>query len=207
MTPNCFRSHHRDHALSDLCHCGFRPLILLTKIVYPQSRRVMQYSTSSKASRPVAARRATSSLSAGTSRLDLSQKRWRYKRQPFHHQQRQEGHRRVSCTSEAVSAAPCKMRCLGIGLTSAVFPRTWGSQPDDAISVSKAPSEDMSLSDFGKQQPAKAQFPLLTKLLVSAMILLFVYQVRYMGSHTIRHKDLLSETSTQCHSLSCSAFI
>lgn len=53
---------------------------------------------------------------------------------------------------------------------------TWGSQPDDDSSVYKAPSVDTSLSDFGKQQPAKAQFPLLTKLLVSAMILLFVYQ-------------------------------
>lgn len=53
---------------------------------------------------------------------------------------------------------------------------TWGSQPDDDSSVHKAPSVDMSLSDFRKQQPAKAQFPLLTKLLVSAMILLFVYQ-------------------------------
>ena len=88
------------------------------------------------------------------------------------------------------------MPCLGIGLTSAVFPRTWGSQPDDDSSVYKAPSVDMSLSDFGKQQPAKAQFPLLTKLLVSAMILLFVYQVCYMGSHTIRHTGSLSETST-----------
>lgn len=40
----------------------------------------------------------------------------------------------------------------------------------------------MSLSDFGKPQPAKASFPVLTKLLVSAMVLLFVYQVRYLGS-------------------------
>jgi len=85
---------------------------------------------------------------------------------------------------------------LGIGLTLAVSLRTWGSQPDDDSSVSKASSVDMSLSDFGKQQPAKATFPLLTKLLVSAMILLFVYQVRYLGSHTIRHTILLSDTST-----------
>ncbi|KAA6420977.1 MAG: hypothetical protein FRX49_09117 [Trebouxia sp. A1-2] len=65
---------------------------------------------------------------------------------------------------------------LGIELTFAVSPRTWGSVPDDNSSVPKAPSVDTSLSDFGKQQPAKANFPLLTKLLVSAMILLFVYQ-------------------------------
>ncbi|DBA82805.1 TPA: hypothetical protein ACH3X1_007031 [Trebouxia sp. C0004] len=34
----------------------------------------------------------------------------------------------------------------------------------------------MSLPDFGKQQPDKAPFPVLTKLLVSTMVLLFVYQ-------------------------------
>ncbi len=54
----------------------------------------------------------------------------------------------------------------------------------------------MSLSDFGKQQPAKAPFPVLTKLLVSAMVLLFVYQVCYLGNQLSSGITLLLDTVT-----------
>lgn len=59
--------------------------------------------------------------------------------------------------------------------------RNWSSRPDDASdspSPKRASSVDLSLPALGKQQlPDKAAFPLLTKLLVSALLVLFVAQV------------------------------
>ena len=55
--------------------------------------------------------------------------------------------------------------------------RNWSSQPDDTPAITTASSADLSMPGLGKQKLAKAPFPLLTKLLVSAMVLLFIYQV------------------------------
>lgn len=52
----------------------------------------------------------------------------------------------------------------------------WSSQPDDTPAITTASSADLSMPGLGKQKLAKAPFPLLTKLLVSAMVLLFIYQ-------------------------------
>lgn len=64
--------------------------------------------------------------------------------------------------------------------------RNWSSRPDDASdgqSLKTASSVDLSLPALGKQQlPDKAAFPLLTKMLVSALLVLFVAQVP--GIHT-----------------------
>ena len=61
--------------------------------------------------------------------------------------------------------------------------RNWGSSPDDDQTLARAPSVDLSLPALGKPKPAKAAFPYLTKLLVSALVILFVFQVGALWPH------------------------
>lgn len=58
------------------------------------------------------------------------------------------------------------------------FCREWSSRPEDEQRLKKASSVDLSLPALGKQQiKAKAAFPWVTKLLVSALVVLFAVQV------------------------------
>lgn len=58
------------------------------------------------------------------------------------------------------------------------FCRDWSSRPEDDQRLKRASSADLSLPALGKQQlKAKAAFPWVTKLLVSALVVLFAVQV------------------------------